>query len=74
MGAFFSLKALALFVIGMFVAAVVLGNLFYFCQLAISRVLRRFSDRTIVLLGFPWMAAQLAICFLFAKFCVQVVF
>lgn len=73
-GAFFSLKALALFVIGMFVAAVVLGNLFYYCQLAIARALRGFSDRAFVLLGLPWMAVQIAICFFFAKLCVSIFF
>ena len=73
MSAFFSLKALALFFCGMFAASIALGNLFYYSQLAIVRLLRGTSDRTIILLGFPWMALQIVACFFFAKLCVAIV-
>jgi hypothetical protein len=73
-GAFFSLKSVLLILGGMFVAAVVLGNLFYYSQLGIARALRGFSDRAFVLLSLPWMAVQIAICFFFARLCVQAVY
>lgn len=68
LAAFFSLRAVLFVFVGMFVASVVLGNVFFWSAQFFVRIFTNLSDRTIARLGFLYLAFAVAMCFLFTRF------
>lgn len=54
-------------VVGMFVASVTLGLLFFRAQMLFVNAFKNISDKALVLLGLPYLAVQLVTTFFFTK-------